>query len=81
MSFPKCCSDEEGMDEQAFPTVFFWLFSKVWHQTWEVPEFSKQFGAESRSAQKQTGLLLGQLYTDSGEIETEYRASGWGKWS
>lgn len=33
MSFPKRCSDEEGMDEQAFPTVFFWLFSKVWHQT------------------------------------------------
>lgn len=78
MSFPKDSSDEEDMDEQAFPTVFFWLFSKVWHQNWELP---KQFGAESRSPQKQIGLLLEQLYTDSEETEIEYGAFGWGKQS
>lgn len=42
MSFPKDSSDEEDMDEQAFPTVFFWLFSKVWNQNRELPKQLEQ---------------------------------------
>lgn len=72
-SFPKDSSDEEDMDEQAFSTVFFWLFSKVWHKNREPP---KQFGAESRSAQKaNSSAFRVAAYSE------ETGAFGWEKWS
>lgn len=37
MSFPEDSSDDEDMDKQAFPAVFLWLFSKVWHKNRETP--------------------------------------------
>lgn len=52
-----CCKDsreEEDMDEQAFPTVFFWPFSNVWHRNWERPASQSSYeqkGGQAKSKQ------------------------------